>query len=220
MRGAWLVVVPVILVGLVLAAGRAPAAEEHPAPGGAETPAKAEGGHGGHGGPRDPFEQALDLTIWTSVVFLLLLFVLWLFAWKPILQALQTREQTIKDAIDEAQRARDDAHHLREQLQQEMNQAQEKVRELLDEARRDAQHATDDMIAKTRAEIQAERERLRREIELAKDQALLELRDFAANVGTLIAGKVVRRNLGDQDHRLLVDEALADLRRTGGDLRL
>jgi F-type H+-transporting ATPase subunit b len=171
------------------------------------------------GGEPNIFEPRLDLTIWTIVVFLLLLGVLWKFAWGPMLRALQKREQTIHDAIDEAHRARDEAHQLREQLQQEMGRAQDKVRELMDEARRDAQHLTEDMTAKARAEIQADWDRKKRELELARDQALQDIYNQAAHLATVISSKVVRRNLSEQDHRALVDEALGDLRRAADEKR-
>ena len=67
------------------------------------------------------------------------------------------------------------------------------------------------MIAKARAEIQAERERLRREIEMARDQALQELWKQAADLATMISAKAIRRQLSAEDHRRLVDEALTEL---------
>src|SRR5438067_621021 len=82
----------------------------------------------------DIFAPRLDLTIWTIVVFVVLLLVLKKFAWGPMLQGLQNREAAIRGALDEAQSARDEAHQLRTQLQAEMEKMNEKMREALDEA--------------------------------------------------------------------------------------
>jgi F-type H+-transporting ATPase subunit b len=152
-----------------------------------------------------------DLGIWTVVVFGVLFLVLWKWAWGPMLQGLQNRERNIQGAIAEAQKAREEAQRLQEQWQQEMARAQEKVREIHDDARRRAQQNTDEMIAKARADIQAERDRLRREIETARDQALQELWKHTAQLATEISAKAIRRQLSPDDHRRLVDEALADL---------
>ena len=169
------------------------------------------------------FEPRFDLGIWTIIVFGLLLLVLRYVklpgasapAWVMMLDGLRRREQNIHAAIAEAQRARDEAQRLREGLQGEMNRAHEKVREILEEGRRAAEGITSEMVAKARADIQAERERLRREIDLARDQALQQLWTQAAQLATLISAKAIRRQLDPEDHRRLVDEAIADLRQLG-----
>jgi F-type H+-transporting ATPase subunit b len=158
-----------------------------------------------------------DLGLWTIVVFGLLLFVLRRLAWTPWLEATRRREQNIQQALLEAQRAREEAQRLRSQLQSEMDRAAEKVREILDEARADAQRATDEMLGKTRAEIQKERERLHREIGMARDQALQEIWNQTAQLATLVSAKAIRRQLSPDDHRRLVDEAIAELRQAGNE---
>jgi F-type H+-transporting ATPase subunit b len=153
----------------------------------------------------------LDLTLWTFVVFLLLLFVLKKYAWKPMLDGLQRREEHIHAAMEEAQRARDEAQKVQAQFQAQMNQASERVREMMDVARRDAQQLNDEMVAKAKSEITAERDRLRREIESARDQALSEIWQQTAQLATQISAKAIRRGLSEEDHRRLVDEALGEL---------
>ncbi|HZT83639.1 MAG TPA: F0F1 ATP synthase subunit B [Gemmataceae bacterium] len=161
------------------------------------------------------FEPRLDLTIWTIVVFVLLLLVLGKFAWKPMLRGLQQRELNILSAIQDAERAREEAQRMRAQLQKEMDGAQSKVLEILDEARRSAERLHAEMTAKAKADIQAEKERMQREMETAHDQAMQDLVNRAAELATLISTKAIRRNLSPDDHRRLVDDALADLRAAG-----
>jgi F-type H+-transporting ATPase subunit b len=162
--------------------------------------------------PPSFLELRWDLGLWTVAVFLLLVFILGKYAWKPMLEGLQKREETIRSQLDEARQANEDAKKLRGQLQQESDLAQEKVRQLLDEGRRDAEQAKEEMLAKTRSEIQAERDRLRREIDLARDQALQDIWRQAADLATLISAKTIRRQLNADDHRRLVDEAIAEIR--------
>jgi F-type H+-transporting ATPase subunit b len=170
-----------------------------------------------HGGEEKPnvFQWQLDLGIWTLVVFGLLMFVLGKVAWGPMLQGLHRREQNIQSAIDEAQKTRDEAQNLRVQLEKQLAGAHDKVREIVDEGRRAAQQMHEEMTGKARAEIQTERDRLRREIETAKDQALQELWNQSAQLATLISAKAIRRQLTPDDHRRLVDEALGELRQAG-----
>jgi F-type H+-transporting ATPase subunit b len=170
-------------------------------------------------GGGDILSPRFDLTIWSIIVFVALLWVLRKFAWGPMLEGLQKREKSIETALTEAGLAREEAQRLRDQLQGEVNKAHEKVREILDEARRDAQHTSEEILAKTRAEIQAERDRMRREITIAREQALQELWAQSAQLATLISAKAIRRSLNETDHRSLVDEAVAELRSAAGKKR-
>jgi F-type H+-transporting ATPase subunit b len=161
-----------------------------------------------------------DLTIWTIVVFALLYLVLRYVklpgasapAFVMMIEGLRHREKAIRDALEEAKRAQEESQKLREQFQQDMNKAQERVREIHDEARRDAARNKEQMLAQARADIQAERDRLRREMDNARDQALRDLWDQAANLATVVASKAIRRQLTPDDHRRLVDEALSEMR--------
>jgi F-type H+-transporting ATPase subunit b len=165
--------------------------------------------------PEGLLDPRFDLGIWTIVVFVILFLVLRRWAWGPMLQGLKTREETIHHALEEARKAQDDAHRLREQFQAEMNKAHEKVRDVLDEARREAGKLKADEMARTRAEIATERDRLRREIETARDQALQELWNQTAQLATLVSAKAIRRQLTPEDHRRLMDEAIAELQQAG-----
>jgi F-type H+-transporting ATPase subunit b len=157
------------------------------------------------------FEPALDLALWTIVVFVILVFVLGRYAWKPMLAGLQQREHNILSAQEQAKRDREEAQRLRDELQKKMDAAAAEVRELFDKARREAQSATDEMTAKARADIQAERDRLRRELDTAGDQVLQSILNRVGQMVTLASSKVIRRELTGDDHRRLVDEALKDL---------
>jgi F-type H+-transporting ATPase subunit b len=171
----------------------------------------------------DMLKPRFDLTIWTIVVFVLLLLVMRYVklpgssapAFVMMRDGLRKREHNIQSAIAEAQKAREDAQRLRDQMQQEIDKTQDKVREILDDARKNAQVTVDDMLGKARNEITAERDRLRREIDFARDQALQQLWTHTAQIAALISSKAIRRQMTADDHRQLVDEAIAELRQAG-----
>jgi F-type H+-transporting ATPase subunit b len=164
---------------------------------------------------QDLFGKAIDLGVWTLVVFLLLLFILSKFAWKPMMQGLEHRERAIHSALYEAQQAREEAARLRAQWEEQMRHANEQARALLDEARRAAERTTAEMVAEAHKKIQAEHERLQREINLAYAQARRDLQTEAAQLATLVAAKIIRRQMNHDDHRRLIEEALAELRLIG-----
>jgi len=175
-----------------------------------------------HGSPKsetpsnlDIFAGALDLAIWTIVVFLLLLFVLTKFAWKPMLEGLRKREESIRGAVEEAKIARAETERAKSEFQRELAEAHQQIPKLMEEARRKAQELNDEMRAKANADIGAERLRLRREIDTATDQALQKIWTQLADSSTLIAAKAIRRSLTAEDHQRLVEEAMAELRKAG-----
>ncbi len=164
---------------------------------------------------QDLFGIAVDLGIWTLIVFLLLLFVLSKFAWKPMMQGLEHRERAIHSALHEAQQAREEASRLRAELEEQMRKANDQARQMLDETRRAAERTNAEMIAEAHKQIQADKDRLQRELRMDAEQARRELQTHVAELATLVAGKVIRRQMNNDDHRQLVEEALAELRQTG-----
>jgi F-type H+-transporting ATPase subunit b len=160
-------------------------------------------------------ELLTDLSVWGLVVFVLLVLILGRFAWKPMLGGLKKREDSIRAAVEDAQRARDEAQQLRTQLQQEMARSQEQVRQMIDEGRRNAQRNADEVMARAKAEVQTERQRLHREIEAARDHALQQIRDGLVRGATAVTTRAIRQELTPEDHRRLVDDALNEFRQAG-----
>jgi F-type H+-transporting ATPase subunit b len=161
--------------------------------------------------PPDFLKPVWDLGVWTLVVFLLLLYILSKVAWKPMLEGLKSREENIAKALTDAEAARREAAEMRSKFDAEMRKAQEQARDILATAGRDAQRAVEEMHAKAKADISADRDRLLRELETAKDQAMKVLLDHTAKLATLISSKAVRRQLNEDDHRRLIDEALGEM---------
>jgi F-type H+-transporting ATPase subunit b len=156
----------------------------------------------------------LDLGIWSIVVFVLLLLVLRKYAWNPMLEGLHQREENIRAAAEEAKRAREETERVSAEFKAKMDQAYAEIPKLLDQARKDAERVAEEMRAKAQADIQAERQRLHREIDLALEQALQEFNNHAAQLATLISAKAIQRSLSLEDHRRLVDDAMRELRET------
>jgi len=206
--GAWKVAF-VMVIALAAALTPVPQvlfAAEHSAE--AEHPAVDEHAVAGHGDP-NPLAVKPDLLIWTWIVFAILLAVLWKFAWGPISAALDLREQKIADNIAAAEQCNVEAKNLLADYEAKLAAAREEVRGILDEARRDAEHAGQEMIAKARADAQAETQRGKHEIETATAQALNELARSSANMAVDLAGRIVSAKLNATDHARLIEEALA-----------
>jgi F-type H+-transporting ATPase subunit b len=153
-----------------------------------------------------------DLSIYTLVVFLILLFLMGKFAWPAISAGMKAREDQITSARDEAVNAKKEAEAIRLDLQAKMAKAQDEVKALIEEARKDAEklRATEREVGVK--EAAAERDRAKREIETAKEQAMAELNQHAIKLASLMAGKAIRREVTPADHTRLIEESLSELK--------
>ncbi len=156
------------------------------------------------------------LIFWTIVTFLLLLGILWKFAWNPILGALDAREMAIQKTIDDAERLQAEAEAVLEEHQQRLAEARAEGNRILDEARQAGEHMKKDILEKARGESEKVLERAHRQMELETEQAIQTIRTQAADLALRAAEKVLERSLNDADHRRLADQALAELVERGG----
>jgi F-type H+-transporting ATPase subunit b len=151
------------------------------------------------------------LMIWTIVAFLVTLFVLSRVAFKPVQKMIDDRRERIRNAIDEADRAREEARNLLEEHKQLIGKARQEAEEILAEARRigDAQRE------RVREEADADRQRrleeTQRQIEQATQQAIGQIREEVGRLSVIAAEKITRKSLTDDDQQRLIDEALAEI---------
>lgn len=155
-----------------------------------------------------------DLGIYTLVVFGLLMLIVSKCAWPLIREGLEKREANIRAALMEAQKERDEAKTLLAQARKQLDEAAMQVRAMLEEARRDAEVLRAAEREAGAREAAAERERARREITAARDAALAEIYDRAVELAALLSSKTLARSITPEDHRRLLDEAVAELQRT------
>ena len=155
-----------------------------------------------------------DLAIWTAVVFVVLFLVLAKFAWKPIAHALEQRERAIEANIAKAEGAAAEARSMLADYEKKLAGASDEVRAMLEEARRDAEHTKQEIMAEARVAAREEHDRVMRDINTAKDQALKELAERSTNIAVDLAGKIVQAQLSKADHAVLVQDAMT--RMVGG----
>ncbi len=157
------------------------------------------------------FSVDLGLSIWTIVVFLLLLWILGKFAWGPILGGLEARERAIQESIDDAKRMREEAQQLLEEHREKLGQARKEAQEMVSEAREAGDRLRKEMEEKARAESDRLLERARRDIALERARAVQEIREESVELALAAAEKLLRRRLDGEQDRDLVLEALREL---------
>jgi F-type H+-transporting ATPase subunit b len=154
------------------------------------------------------------VSIWTLVVFLLLLGALAKWVWPMILKAVEEREKRIQAQLDQAEKANQDAQRLLADYQQKLARAQGEAQDVLAAGRLAAEKAREEILARARAEHEELIARARREIVAEREKALAELRGEAVELSLAAASKVLERNLDTEADRRLVREYLDSLHQT------
>jgi len=154
---------------------------------------------------------SLGLFIWQAVLFIALVLILKKYAWKPILDSVNEREEGIKKALDSAEKARREMENLQSDNQKLLNEARAERESMLKEARdiknkmieeakEEAKQEANKMIAQAQDSIQTE-----------KKAAVADLKAEVANLSIEIAEKVVREELSNKDKQIkLVESLLGD----------
>lgn len=158
------------------------------------------------------FDINPGLSIWTTVVFVLLVLVLGKFAWKPLLKTLQDREDKIRDSLEQAERARAEAAELLKQNERNMARAEEEYQKIIREAKALGEKVKEDIVDKAHQhaqhELQAAKDEIKRDIEAAKQQLRGEVADLAIKA----AEKILDETLDAARHKKIVDTAMNQLK--------
>jgi len=165
-----------------------------------------EGAHAAEGAPASPFEVNFGLFFWTWVVFAILLFLLWKFAWPQILAATVAREQKIKAQLAEAERLNAESKAALEQATKQQAEARNAAQQLLAEAKSAVEKERASAVEKLKADQDALLERTRRDIAAERDKAIADLRREAVDLALGAAAKVIGQRLDSEaDKKIVLD---------------
>jgi F-type H+-transporting ATPase subunit b len=148
------------------------------------------------------------LFIWTIVTFLVLLALLAKFAWRPLLQALDSRQESIRKSLDDAQKAKLELERLHVESAEILRQSRVEADAIVTRSRGDAERLREEMKQKARAEADAIVKNAERQIQLETGRALQQIRREAVDLSVMIASKLIQRNLTKEDNERLIEEAL------------
>ena len=146
----------------------------------------------------DLITPGIGLIFWTTLVFVILFFLLLKFAWKPIVGALKSREESIQDALNAADIAKLEMEELQSSNQKLLDEAKAERAKLIDEARGTAKAIVTEATSKASLEAQSIIEKAHAAIEGEKKTALAEIRDLAGVLSVEIAEQLLKKELSDK----------------------
>jgi F-type H+-transporting ATPase subunit b len=176
----------------------------------------------GHGvGPEiDPANLThpanLAAAAWAWCIFIVLVVLLWKFAWGPISKGLDARAQRITDSLKRAEEVEKAAREITETNKALLLKAQHEAQQIVSDARNAAQQVAEEVRKKATADVDAQRVRFTRETELAVEKARDEMRRATVELTIAATARLLGRSLTDGDSRRLAAEALADAETVAG----
>ena len=154
------------------------------------------------------------LYIWTILTFLVLVALLAKFAWKPLLTALDDRQQSIRTALDDARKAKQELESIHAESAKLLAQARSEAADIVSRSRSDADRFREEMKEKARAEAAGLMRNAERQIELETTRALQQIRQEAVDISVGIASKLLQRNVSKEDNERLIEETFKQLETT------
>jgi len=173
------------------------------------TPALAS--EAAEGAPVDLLATSTGVMAWTLIIFVLLLFVLSKFAFKPLFAAVEAREQALADAIEGAKRDRAETEAMLAQQRAQLESARNEAQQIIADSRATAEKMRGDMLAQTKQQQEEMIEQARRAIEGEKAAAIADLRREAVDLAIAGASRVIEQNLDSSANRKIVESFLESL---------
>jgi F-type H+-transporting ATPase subunit b len=154
------------------------------------------------------------LYIWTIATFLVLLALLARFAWRPLLNALDQRQQSISKALDDARQAKQELERLHGESARILVEARAEADAILARTRDDANRFRDELKQKAQVEAANVVKNAERQIELETARALQQIRTEAVDLSVAIASKILQRNVSKEDNQRLIEETFRQIEAT------
>jgi F-type H+-transporting ATPase subunit b len=147
--------------------------------------------------------------MWTWIIFLLALPLMWKFVMGPVTTALAQRDEQAFAAIESAEKAAQQAEKVRAEVEVKLGEAQASAAKMLSEARERAEKREHEIIELAKKEADTLRERAKADINSAKDQALAAIREQVVDISLDAASQILKRRVDAEDDRRLVSELVS-----------
>ena len=154
------------------------------------------------------------LYIWTIIIFVLLVVLFNVLAWRPLRATLQAREDSIRKSIDDARQAREELQRLRGESAKMLADARAEADTILQRTREDANRFRDELKDKAQAEAATIVKNAEKRIEMETSRALQQIRSEAVEFSVAIASKILQRNVSPEDNARLIEETFRQIEST------
>lgn len=144
------------------------------------------------------------------IFFLLLLFLVKKFAWGPVMDMMQKREEYVAGEIESAEKSRLDAEKASKEAAEQLKQTKQEAQKIIEDARNAGATQEKNIVAAARAEAEKIKQDAQADIQNEKEKALQALQDKVASLSVLIASKVIEKEISAQDQEKLINDYIKE----------
>ena len=152
-----------------------------------------------------------EMFAWTLGTFIVMGFLLTKLAWKPILQGLDEREQTVRDSVENAEKIQVELASIDGQRTEIISAADGKAKDIVERARRAGKEAERVLKEKAKEDATILMENADRQIRTARDKAAADLKRESVDMALELAGKLIGETMDDKRHRVLTDKLISEM---------
>ncbi len=153
----------------------------------------------------------VGLMIWTLLLFVFSMIVLWRLAFPRITEALDRRQHAIEESIEHAERTRQEADKMLQEYRARLKESRQQAEDILARARKAAEAREHESLEEAKARREQLLEQTRKDIEAETKRAISEIRREVADLTVMATERVTRKTLTEEDQRRLVEETLNEL---------
>ncbi len=148
------------------------------------------------------------LFLWTILTFMVLLGLLAKFAWNPLLELLDRREEMIRQSLDDAEGAKQELQRLQQESKEILSKARVEAQSILAQTRSEAEKLKGEIKQKAKAEADSILRDAEKQIQVETEKAIAVLKNEVVDLSLLVASKLIKKNLSKEDNQSLIEESL------------
>lgn len=153
----------------------------------------------------------IGVIFWTVVTFLVVLFILGKFVWKPIIRAIDERERSIKEDIEKAQKSREEAEKFITRQKELLEEARKESSAMIEEGKRAAEKVKTDMLEQAKRVEREIVEQGRKKVEQEARNAIQGIKEQTADLAIAAAKKLIISSMGEKEQKKLVEDYIKEL---------
>jgi F-type H+-transporting ATPase subunit b len=155
---------------------------------------------------------AFDLTLPAQIIsFLILVWVLAKFAWKPLMGMMEKRRLFIQENLAQAEAERQEAERIRQEYQEEMRNARQEAQAVIEKATKTSEQRAAEIVDEARRETEKLKKSALAEIEREREKAVAEVKAQVADLSIAVAEKLLRAKLDLSGQAELVDQFIQEI---------
>lgn len=149
--------------------------------------------------------------IFVLFFFVVLLALLKKFAWGPLMNVMEERENYVAKEIEEAEKSRKEAEQAAKEAAEELKKTRLEAREIIEEARKSGTNQKEEILREAQEEAKRMKESAQADIQNEKEKALQALQDQVASLSVLIASKVIEQEISEENQEKLIHEYIKEV---------